>query len=137
MTLNFPSSPTLNQIYTSGDFSWSWNGSSWVAVTKQESSAPVYIGSLPPSSPQPGDLWWNSQSGQLFVRYKDPDGEQWVSAITPPPLASLDPDAVVDSLLQRLPEYLDIAAAQADGAPVGSLFKISENGISAIRVVVP
>lgn len=29
MALNFPSSPTLNQVYTSGTSSWIWDGTSW------------------------------------------------------------------------------------------------------------
>ena len=31
MALDFPASPTLNQIYTSGNKSWVWNGSGWAA----------------------------------------------------------------------------------------------------------
>jgi hypothetical protein len=29
MPLDFPTSPALNQIYTSGIYSWQWNGSAW------------------------------------------------------------------------------------------------------------
>lgn len=29
MAINFPSTPTLNQEYTSGNRSWVWNGSAW------------------------------------------------------------------------------------------------------------
>ena len=29
--LDFPASPTLNQVYTSGLISWSWNGTSWIS----------------------------------------------------------------------------------------------------------
>lgn len=31
MALNFPTSPTLNQVYTSGNYSFVWDGNSWVA----------------------------------------------------------------------------------------------------------
>lgn len=30
--LDFPASPTLNQVYTSGTLSWTWNGTSWVST---------------------------------------------------------------------------------------------------------
>jgi hypothetical protein len=31
MAINFPGSPTLNQIFTSGSRSWKWDGSKWVS----------------------------------------------------------------------------------------------------------
>lgn len=31
MALNFPSSPTLDQVYTSSGISWRWNGYAWDA----------------------------------------------------------------------------------------------------------
>jgi hypothetical protein len=31
MPLNFPTSPTLNEVYTFGGSSWIWNGSGWVS----------------------------------------------------------------------------------------------------------
>lgn len=138
MSLNFPASPSVNQIYTVGDSSWKWNGVAWIAISEQESTGPVYIGSLPPSSPQTGDLWWNSDNGELFLRYEDTDGAQWVSAVVPPPIATLSSAAVVNALLSALDEYSSIAGAQAAGVPVGGLFKISGfTGADAIRVVVP
>lgn len=30
--LDFPASPTLNQVYTANGSSWMWNGLSWVSV---------------------------------------------------------------------------------------------------------
>lgn len=32
-TINFPSSPALNEIYTFGSRSWKWNGEGWEAVS--------------------------------------------------------------------------------------------------------
>jgi len=32
----------------------------------------------PPSSPYPGQLWWASTAGQLFIWYSDPTSSQWV-----------------------------------------------------------
>lgn len=31
MALNFPSTPTVGQVYTSGSQSWTWNGTVWAA----------------------------------------------------------------------------------------------------------
>lgn len=32
MAINFPSSPTLNQTFTSGSSTWKWDGTSWTSV---------------------------------------------------------------------------------------------------------
>lgn len=33
MPLNFPDSPSLNQVYTSGSNSWQWDGAAWNAIS--------------------------------------------------------------------------------------------------------
>jgi hypothetical protein len=44
-------------------------------------AAIVAIGPTPPSSPVPGQLWWDSVGGQLYLYYQDPTGPpQWVAA---------------------------------------------------------
>ena len=40
----------------------------------------VSISSVAPSSPQLGDLWWGSETGDLKVYYEDIDSAQWVDA---------------------------------------------------------
>lgn len=132
MALSFPSNPTLNQVYTVGDQSWKWNGVSWEALAAAEASVPVFIGTLPPTTPQNGYLWWNSDSGELYVRYSG----AWVSANVPPVASSLESGAVVDALLSELTEYADQAAAEAGGVPVGGLYKVPSGGIGSIRAVV-
>jgi hypothetical protein len=42
----------------------------------------VTTGDTPPANPNPGDLWWDSTGGNLFVRYADPNSTQWVIANT-------------------------------------------------------
>ena len=34
----------------------------------------------PPSNPEPGNLWYNSEDGQLYVYYDDGNSSQWVVA---------------------------------------------------------
>ena len=36
MPLNFPDSPTLNQVYTSGSNSWQWDGTVWNAISSSQ-----------------------------------------------------------------------------------------------------
>lgn len=43
--------------------------------------ASVSIGTTPPGAPAVGDLWWNSESGVLFVWYNDGNSSQWVSML--------------------------------------------------------
>lgn len=138
MALNFPSSPVNGQIYTVGDQSWQYSAvtTSWNVVSQVQALGPVYIGSLPPTAPVEGDLWWNSNSGQLYIRYVDADGAQWVSATVNPPVTSLNSDAVVDALLSELTQYSDQAAAIAGGVAMGGLYKVAGSGVGAIRVVV-
>tara|TARA_B100001113_G_scaffold269583_1_gene224326 strand:- start:583 stop:1362 length:780 start_codon:yes stop_codon:yes gene_type:complete len=45
-------------------------------------NANVFIGDDPPSSSVSGDLWWESDTGALSIRYEDTDSQQWVT-ITP------------------------------------------------------
>lgn len=48
--LNFPSSPTLNQVYTSGGLSWTWDSVKWkgsgAGVTEINYMSPVTSGSV-------------------------------------------------------------------------------------------
>lgn len=42
--------------------------------------ATVSVGSLPPASPNSGDLWYSTIKGRLFIWYIDTDSSQWVDA---------------------------------------------------------
>jgi hypothetical protein len=87
---NFPSAPALNQKYTIGNKSWTWNGIAWVTATTLNnvsgSGASISVGQLPPNNPNSGDLWWDSSSsgGGLYMYYmyfdevEDEDVFQWI-----------------------------------------------------------
>ncbi len=44
------------------------------------SEASVTISTSPPVSPSDGSLWFNSESGSLFIYYDDGDSQQWVAS---------------------------------------------------------
>jgi hypothetical protein len=71
MAIDFPNTPTTNQIYTVGSRSWKWDGTIWSIY----SNNPVlYRQDSPPSSPQEGDQWFETDTGRMFVYY----GTAWV-----------------------------------------------------------
>jgi hypothetical protein len=71
MAIDFPNTPTTNQIHTVGSRSWKWDGTIWSIY----SNNPVlYRQDSPPSSPQEGDQWFETDTGRMFVYY----GTAWV-----------------------------------------------------------
>jgi len=52
MALNFPNSPTLGQVYTSGLFSWAWDGTVWASNTSTVSGATGFTGATGPMYPR-------------------------------------------------------------------------------------
>ena len=66
MAINFPDSPSVNDIHTSGNMSWKWNGTSWEATITTSIQIP-------------------SQSGQAGEFLK-PDGTpvSWEAVVTDP-----------------------------------------------------
>lgn len=44
------------------------------------STPPVTVGPNPPENPIEGNLWWNPNTGVMYVYYVDDDSAQWVQA---------------------------------------------------------
>ena len=85
MPLNFPSSPSLNDEYTFGGSTYTWNGSVW-GVKAAAVADGVHMSDTAPANPNAGDMWWRTNDGRLYIYYEDIDGAQWVeanSALTP------------------------------------------------------
>lgn len=95
MSLNFPASPELNQAYTYEGRTWRWNGTAWkidvnLAGTGYTGSRgdTGYVGSegestftwstTPPSNPDVGDRWYDTEQGILVVYVDDGNTQQWV-----------------------------------------------------------
>ena len=77
-------SPQTNDVLT-------YNGSAWVNSAPTGGGASVTISDTPPAA-SPGDLWWESDSGRLKIRYQDTDSTQWVD-VAPPLSSALSTDA--------------------------------------------
>jgi hypothetical protein len=86
MGFNFPSSPTIGQLYpatlTPGLPQYSWDGEKWV-IASNVNGPTIFVSDSPPSLPPDGALWWRSDIGVLYVRFRDADGVQWVAAAAP------------------------------------------------------
>ena len=47
----------------------------------------VYYSDTPPANPPDGTMWWESDTGLLYLRYRDADSAQWVIAAPQPDLS--------------------------------------------------
>jgi hypothetical protein len=75
MAFDFPASPTEGQIFApAGGPVYIWQGGVWKDSAGQRS----LISDTPPNNPKPGDLWWESDKGNLYIYYADADSSQWV-----------------------------------------------------------
>lgn len=80
MPINFPSNPANNQVYSYGEQSWYWanNYGVWQSNTIPGGFSVISTLSTVPGSANTGDLWWNSEDGNMYVYYNDGDTSQWV-----------------------------------------------------------
>ena len=105
---NFPSSPSNGDTYTLNSVTYQYDGTKWVrysaAVGAQGSTGPTgptgaqgaqgYQGlqgaqahisaSAPSSGVNNGDLWWESDTGDLAIYYNDGSSSQWIDINTGP-----------------------------------------------------
>ena len=101
---DFPSSPSVNDVYTANGISYKWDGTVWKRVSATGAQGPTgstgsqgatgptgaqgqkgaqaYISDAAPSSGvTAGDLWWDSDSGDFSIYFDDGSGSpsaQWV-----------------------------------------------------------
>jgi hypothetical protein len=88
--MDFPASPTIGQTYiqAAGAPTYTWDGTAWVGQPAPKTW--VSLAASPPTNPADGDLWWQSDTGVLFLRYNDGSSTQWVVATPAMDLAALD-----------------------------------------------
>lgn len=80
MALEFPTSPTNNQVYD--NYIYSTATGAWKKLPGNAFSF-ADIDDTPPSAPNAGDLWWNSNEGQMYIYYNDGTSSQWVPTASP------------------------------------------------------
>jgi hypothetical protein len=67
-----PSSGGGNTNFLRADGQW--------AAPPGGTGASVTVSATAPTSPSAGNLWWNSEDGNLYIYYQDANTSQWVSA---------------------------------------------------------
>ena len=70
MALNFPDSPSNGD--TAHGFTYNSSKGVW-------DNLDATVGDNAPSSPRNGDLWFDSSTAKLYIRYEDGSSNQWVS----------------------------------------------------------
>jgi hypothetical protein len=82
MPINFPDSPTTNQIFTVDDLTWIYNGTAWDTVVSAAIAGPTgptgpqgpngryaIAPDLGPTGAVAGDHWFDSSTGSSYVFY--------------------------------------------------------------------
>jgi hypothetical protein len=94
MAINFPDSPSVDEIYSVGDKSWLWNGTYWEV---QGSPTSTFSASdTAPASPSEGDIWYRSDTSQTLIRYDS----TWVEVGHSANIGNFIADADADTKIQ-------------------------------------
>ena len=80
MAITFPNSPTNGDTHTAANgLVYSYDGEKWTTAAVDSTIATTTISENPPAAASAGDLWFDSDNGQLYVYYQDTDSSQWVA----------------------------------------------------------
>ena len=104
MAVNFPDSPSNGDTYVVGGVTYTYNSTKNAWETIGGAITTTGSGDTPPANPADGDLWFNSSSAELSVRYNDGTSSQWVAvsgAAGPPGTDGSSPNlsAVAEDIL--------------------------------------
>jgi hypothetical protein len=87
VAFNFPDNPFVGESFAPPNGpAWQWDGLTWriESIAPPISQAEVSVGDqLPTVGVFNGQLWWQSNTGKLFVWYDDTSSAQWVQIIAP------------------------------------------------------
>lgn len=95
MAFDFPASPTNGTLYQpAGGPTYRYDSASGGWTVAQPASNMAFIGDGPPTSPAPvnGQLWWESDTGALYVYFSDANSSQWVQINGPQLLSDAPSD---------------------------------------------
>jgi len=91
--VNFPDSPSVDEIYSVGDKSWLWNGTYW--EVQGAPSSTFSASDTAPADPDAGDIWYRSDTSQTLLFYDNTWVEIGHSANVPTFFADNDGDTKI------------------------------------------
>jgi len=82
MAINFPSNPSLNDEFTSGDTSWRWDGTAWIVISNiQDSALPTFLNLIDtPSTYNAGSFLKVNTAGDRLI-YTTIDANSFGNAV--------------------------------------------------------
>jgi len=75
MAINFPNSPSVNETFAVGSSIYQWDGTVW---RRNGSLVTATMSTSQPSSPTDGDLWFKTDTLDLYIYYDDGSSQQWI-----------------------------------------------------------
>lgn len=69
MAIDFPDFPSVDNTYTVGNRTWTWDGSAWNLSSTANNGINLAIASSAPTTPIEGDLWYDTSSGLFYMYY--------------------------------------------------------------------
>lgn len=112
MAIDFPAAPTVGQTYTYNALVWTWTGQYWDVEFSGGSGGGCTADSIPPPSPDVGDLWYDTTNGRMYIWY---DGV-W-SEVTGAPAAVNAADLLGTTMAPNVINYPTLTVQR----PVGSV----------------
>ena len=76
--LDFPASPTNGQVFTSSGSSWTYDSTKVAWRSSPYEPGAAITSATAPTTPQNGDIWFNTNDGTLYTYYNDGTSSQWV-----------------------------------------------------------
>lgn len=146
---DFPATPVLNQTYTSAGIVWQYNGYGWVAQSGNigpvgpagpegpvgPAGAPgptggvtIAVSDTEPNLPADNSLWFKSNAGALWLRYRDSDAAQWLqinsNLILPP--QDGNEYVMVNGLWRLKSQNFDVTGFSTIDVPVPATAKMAK-----------
>jgi hypothetical protein len=140
MALDFPASPSVGQKYPASPIAgiptYTWDGEKWKADAGSRPPTIVVADTAPASAPD-GALWWESDTGLLYVRYNDGNTTQWVIACPQPDTNALTASVQSAFALRGYISGLNLTWTSATAFTIGAGVACSADATTMMSLAAP